>query len=95
MPCLTETRHTGTITWVGHVPTDASGIRAEPMVEAHTTFDGIGIDRHAGATRLSCVRVTMLHDKGTEIRNTRQLSVLSQEELDSLVGGGASRGAGE
>jgi hypothetical protein len=42
-------------------------------------------ESHSGATRPSCVRVTMLHPKSTEIRNTRQLSILSAEENTKIA----------
>ncbi len=44
------------------------------------TFEGIPGDRHAGLTRKSGVRETHL-PRGSLIRNARQLSLLSLEEL--------------
>ncbi|MGI9369817.1 MAG: MOSC domain-containing protein, partial [Ruegeria sp.] len=41
--------------------------------------------RHQGSTRPSCVRVKNLHPIGTEIRNTRQLTILSAEELAEIA----------
>ena len=48
-------------------------------------FDGAAGERHTGANAPSCVRVRNLHPEGTEIRNVRQLSILSQEELDATA----------
>ena len=42
--------------------------------------------RHmGGATRPSCSRVTSQYPRGTEIRNVRQLSILSVEELTGIA----------
>ena len=55
-------------------------------VEALTlTFDGIVGDYHEGATRNSGGREPW-YPRGTEIRNERQLSMLSKAELDIVAG---------
>lgn len=76
MPCLTLSPYSGTITWLGRVTDQKDSIRATAADMVQADFDGIIGESHSGATRASCVRVTMLHPKGTEIRNTRQLSIL-------------------
>ncbi|RKH63820.1 MOSC domain-containing protein [Corallococcus aberystwythensis] len=48
--------------------------------EVKVDFAGIEGDRHAGLTRKADVRVPWF-PKGTVIRNTRQLSVVSREEM--------------
>lgn len=50
------------------------------LPEVRVTFEGIEGDRHAGHTRPADVR-TPWYPKGTPIRNTRQLSLVSTEEL--------------
>ena len=80
MSCLLKSEYSGTITWLGRVLTPEDSIRSEALNTVETTFDGIVEESHSGATRPSCLRVTMLHPKSTEIRNTRQLSILSAEE---------------
>ena len=75
MPTMKETEFNATITWLGVVPKLAKGIRAEPRSEAFASYAGLEDDVHAGLTRASCVRVTNLYPKGTEIRNVRQLSI--------------------
>ena len=80
MSCLVKSKYTGTITWLGRVATSENNIRSEAVNTAEATFDGIMGESHSGATRPSCVRVKMLYPKSTEIRNTRQLSILSAEE---------------
>ncbi len=85
MPALLPTRFTGTVTWLGRVVDSADTLRAEPLETAQLSFSGIDGECHSGVTRRSCVRVTAQYPKGTEIRNVRQLSVLSAEELDATA----------
>jgi len=80
MSCLVKSEYIGTITWLGRVTAPEDNIRSKAVNIAEATFEGIVGESHSGATRPSCVRVTMLHPKSTEIRNTRQLSILSAEE---------------
>lgn len=51
-----------------------------PLALAVVTFAGLEGDRHAGLTAKAGVRQKHL-PKGTEIRNARQLSLVSEEEL--------------
>ena len=52
--------------------------QARPKVEVN--FEGIQGDRHAGLTMLSNSR-TPYYPRGTRIRNSRQVSIVSVEEL--------------
>ena len=78
---LRPTDHTAIITWLGKVPLNRPNIRAEAVQSARATYAGFADDYHGGLTRASCVRVKAQHPQGTEIRNTRQLSILSAEEM--------------
>ena len=49
------------------------------------SFAGFEGEVHAGVTRPSCSRVTAQYPRGTEIRNVRQLTVLSAEELEAIA----------
>jgi hypothetical protein len=80
MPALKPTDYTATITWLGVVPGGKS-IRAEPRTHLFASYAGFEEDCHAGLTRPSCVRMTETYPKGTDIRNVRQLSILSAEEM--------------
>ena len=82
MPALIKTEHVGRVTWLGRVPhRNASEIVGEPIQSMSLNFNGIPGEVHAGLTRLSCSRVTTQYPKGTEIRNVRQLSIVSAAEL--------------
>ena len=82
---LRPTDFIATVAWLGRVPKKRTNIRSEPIEQAFVSYAGIEDDFHSGLTRASCVRVTAQHPKGTEIRNTRQLSILSVEELDAIA----------
>ncbi len=81
MDALTKSDFTATITWLGHVADRKASLRARAVNSTQASFAGLEGETHGGLTRPSCTRVKMLHPKGTEIRNTRQLSILSAEEL--------------
>lgn len=87
MPALIPTDFTATITWLGRVDDRASSLRSTPLQEVTATFAGVDGEEHAGLIRPSCSRVTSQYPKGTEIRNVRQFSVLSAEELAEIAAG--------
>ena len=85
MTALVESGFVGKVSWVGSVGNRDESLRAESASEIQLKFDGIVGDSHGGLTRPSCVRVEDLYDLETPIRNTRQASVLSAEELDLIA----------
>ncbi|MTH99377.1 sulfurase [Roseibium sp. RKSG952] len=84
MPVLRKTEFSGEVVWLGHVPS-GSNIRARSVEELQLGFAGEQGARHEGVNRASCVRVRNLYPQGTEIRNVRQLSILSAEEMDAIA----------
>ena len=87
MPALIPTKHTGIITWLGHQPDPVENliIRALPLTEMALGFGGYAGESHAGLTRPSCTRVKAQYPRGTEIRNVRQLCVVSAEEMAAVA----------
>ncbi|MEM7645047.1 MAG: MOSC domain-containing protein [Pseudomonadota bacterium] len=85
MPALVRTHITARITWLGLVPDRAAHLASQPRDALTLTFAGPEGEDHGGLTRPSCSRVTSQHPKGTTIRNTRQLAVVSQEELEEIA----------
>ncbi len=85
MPALIPTGFGGKITWIGRVMDRDTTLRAAPLTEAQLTFAGIDGEAHSGLTRASCSRVKSQYPTGTEIRNVRQLSVMSAEELRAVA----------
>ncbi|SLN50901.1 MOSC domain-containing protein [Roseisalinus antarcticus] len=86
MPALIPTDHFATITWLGRVTDrDTKEISAEAIDEMPLTLAGFEGEFHAGLTRPSCSRVLGQYPRGTEIRNTRQMSILSAEEIAEIA----------
>ncbi|WP_425052112.1 MOSC domain-containing protein [Psychromarinibacter sp. S121] len=81
MPALVRSDLTAKIAWLGRVPNRDASLRAEPLDRVDAAMTGFEGEAHGGLTRPSCSRFTMLYERGTEIRNTRQISILSVEEL--------------
>ena len=81
MPALKPTSYVARIVWLGQVPNRKASLRAVPIVHVDADFDGFPGEDHAGVTRPACVRVKAQHARGTIIRNVRQLSVISAEQL--------------
>nr|WP_120502619.1 MOSC domain-containing protein [Roseovarius sp. EL26] len=81
MPALLPTTFKAEVTWLGRVENNEDTIRSVSLEEMRLSFAGADGEVHSGETRPSCVRVRSQHPEGTTIRNTRQLSVVSEEEL--------------
>lgn len=81
MPALKPTQYTGRIVWLGLVREVKERLEAEAVDEILARFEGPVGDVHFGQTRPACSRVTAQYPRGTSIRNTRQFSLLSTEEL--------------
>ena len=81
MPALMPTDFTGTITWLGRVGNRKESLEAEPLQEIEVDFSGLAGEEHGGLTRPSCSRVLSQHARNTTIRNVRQISILSAEDL--------------
>ncbi|MCT4553845.1 MAG: sulfurase [Pelagimonas sp.] len=86
MPALKPTTMTAQVLWLGQVPQDPEGIRSATCTGAmQLDWGGVAGSNHAGVNRASCVRVRTQYPQGTEIRNTRQLSIVSAEELAQIA----------
>ncbi len=68
-----------TVTGLGLADTPGSFV-TRPLNQVALTWGGLEGDRHFGLTMKSNVRQKH-HPRGTELRNSRQLSILSDEEL--------------
>ncbi|MDQ2093790.1 MOSC domain-containing protein [Rhodalgimonas zhirmunskyi] len=81
MPALKPTEFTCEITWLGRVADRGAALASEPLEAVELGWAGIEGEEHGGVTRESCSRVKSQHPRGTEIRNVRQLSIVSEEDL--------------
>lgn len=85
MPILLPTDLTGTAASI-LVNSDASvGLESHQSDSVKVTYGGFEGDAHSGVTRLSCGRVVAQYPRGTEIRNSRQLTVISVHELHEIA----------
>lgn len=85
MPALAATGHVATVVWLGRVADRGRALASEAVETLRLTFAGPEGEAHGGLTRPSCSRVAGLYARGTPIRNTRQLSVLSTEDLAAIA----------
>ncbi|HEV8036757.1 MOSC domain-containing protein [Yoonia sp.] len=85
MPALAPTKITGEVVWIGHVSDRDTSLRSQAADMAELTYAGISGEVHGGLTRPSCSRVLSQYPRNTEIRNVRQLSVVSAEELAEIA----------
>ncbi len=85
MPALVPTDFYATVTYLGIVPDRDASLRSVAIDKADLTFAGIAGETHGGETRPSCSRVISQHPRGTTIRNVRQLSIVSAEELAQIA----------
>ena len=85
MPALIPTDHYATITWLGVVPDRAAALQAQRREELNLSFAGPEGEDHGGLTRPSCSRVISQYPRDTVIRNTRQLCVMSAEEIAAIA----------
>ena len=81
MSALKPTQFIGRIVWLGRVPDRAAALESQSQPGLMTTFAGPEGEAHGGLTRPACSRVKALYKSNTEIRNTRQLTLLSAEDL--------------
>lgn len=85
MPALIPTAHVGTITWLGRVENRQAALASRRVQELVVGLDGPEGEAHGGLTRPSCSRVLGLYPRGTTIRNTRQITLVSAEELAGIA----------
>jgi MOSC domain-containing protein YiiM len=64
-----------------------AGLEKAEAASLTLSFDGIAGDFHTGLTRPADVRTLMLYKRDTPIRNVRQLTLVSVEELQQVADG--------
>lgn len=85
MPALIPTDHYGTVTFLGLVRDRAAQLASDSVDTLRASFAGPEGEDHGGLTRPSCSRVVAQYRKGTLIRNTRQFSLMSAEDLSAIA----------
>ncbi len=91
MPSFTEPSFTGTVRRILVVSEDIDPSQTIASKDAgnriDVTFDGFPGESHSGPTRDACVRVQEIYEEGTPIRNVRQISIISEEEMALVAEG--------
>lgn len=85
MPALLPTDFYGVITYLGIVPDRDAALESTAVDHITALFSGPEGEAHGGLTRPSDSRVTSQYKRGTTIRNTRQFSILSAEDLAAIA----------
>ncbi|MEO0729608.1 MAG: MOSC domain-containing protein [Pseudomonadota bacterium] len=69
-------------------PSRSNGLQSEAVKSVAVGYDGFEGEAHGGLTRPSCSRVLHQYPKrGTEIRNTRQITIVGQSDLRDIADG--------
>lgn len=85
MPALLPTDFTATVVWLGANPDRDAALETQALTEMSLSFAGYAGESRAGLIRPSDSRVLAQYKRGTPIRNTRQVAILSAEELDAIA----------
>ena len=85
MPLLTKLSFTGRVEALLKSPDRATGLEKSRSQSLTLRFDGIEGDCHGGLTRKADVRTIKQYPRDTPIRNVRQLTLLSVEELAQIA----------
>jgi hypothetical protein len=85
MPALLPTDFYGVITYLGIVPDRDAALESTAVDQISALFSGPEGEAHGGLTRPSDSRVTSQYKRNTTIRNTRQFSILSAEDLAAIA----------
>lgn len=67
--------------------TPEEDLSSSRISSVEVSYAGLQGESHSGLVRASCVRVRHQYPQGTEIRNTRQISIVSLEELAVIADG--------
>jgi MOSC domain-containing protein YiiM len=82
---LTKLPFQGRIEMLLANPDRDTGLEKQPVSEVTLRFSGVDGDCHSGLTRKSDSRMIKQFKRGTEVRNTRQVSIVSVEELAEVA----------
>ncbi|MCI4664130.1 MAG: sulfurase [Neomegalonema sp.] len=85
MPILSPTEIYGEAVFLGVNPDRRRGLETESRDRVEATYAGFEGDAHSGLTRPACSRVKLQYARGVEIKNARQVSIVSEEELAGVA----------
>ena len=82
---LSKAPFTGAVAMLLANPDRESGLEKQEVEEVRLLFSGIEGDCHGGLTRKSDSRMIEQFKRGTEVRNSRQVSILAVDELADIA----------
>lgn len=85
MPALEPTEYVGRVVWLGLNDSRARGLSNRAAEALDLRFEGPVGESRSGLVRASCSRVVSQYPRGSTIRNTRQLCIMSAEELAAIA----------
>lgn len=85
MPILMPTGIVGRVSGLFVNSNREEGLESVSLDSVTASYEGFDGEDHGGLTRPSCSRVKLQYKKGTEIRNSRQISILGKEELQAVA----------
>lgn len=85
MPILTPSDIYGEVEFLGVNRDRAATLESAPLERVQVSYEGFDGESHGGLTRPSCSRVKLQYPRGTEIKNARQITILSAEELEGIA----------
>ena len=86
MPILMPSKVYGETMGLYVNPDRDDGLASAAVERVQVTYAGFEGEVHGGLTRPACSRVKLQYPRDTEIRNTRQICILSVEELEAIAG---------
>lgn len=84
-PLMTKAPFKGKVRQLLRGASREAGLEKAEVQSLILTFEGIDGDFHTGLTRPADVRTLMLYKRDTPIRNVRQLTLVSAEELQAVA----------
>ncbi len=85
MPILRPTKIEGVVHSVLVNAKPDAGLATRKVGTANVSYDGLEGDWHSTAVRAACVRTKRQYTEGIEIRNTRQISIISVEDMAEVA----------
>ncbi len=85
MAILQPTEIVGKVEGLFLVADSNTSIASEAVDQVAASFDGFAGDCHTSLTREACVRTKAQYPIGTKVRNVRQVTIVSSEDLAAIA----------
>lgn len=84
-PFFVPLRYTGQVTFLGLVKDRSTSLASAAVQQIEADSGGAVGDNHYGNERASCMRMSLVYEPKTQIKNTRQITIISDEEMDEVA----------